>query len=455
MMVRIPQTAICNIRTCSHRWHYFMKIAILGFGREGKSLLQFFKKSPRYRGAEIKILDQKLDKNYLRKLGEFDLIFRSPGVPYNLPEIRRAIKKGVKFSSATKLFFDLCPAKILRRGSGQVIGITGTKGKGTTSTILYQILKKSGRDVYLAGNIGKPAIDILPKLKKKSLVILELSSFQLQDLKKSPEIAVVVDTFPDHLDAHKSIKEYLDAKSNIVKHQKKSDVVFYFADNAWSKKIALQSPGRKIAVHGAPFGLRKNKTMAAAVAAYLGCPPEKIAAVIKGFKGMEHRMELVHSITLKSHSHVLKNVRMTFINDSASTNPETAAAAIRHFNSQLINSSTHQLILIAGGKDKNLDYSPLAQAIRESGNVAAVVLFGENKNKIYKKIKNQKLEMRTVTNLKTAVNDAYNIAKKLINSSTHQLITILFSPGSASFDMFKDYADRGRQFKKIVKSLKS
>ncbi|MEK9185989.1 MAG: UDP-N-acetylmuramoyl-L-alanine--D-glutamate ligase, partial [Patescibacteria group bacterium] len=117
------------------------KIAILGFGREGKSLLKFLKETPKYRDAEIEILDQKQGKDYLKNLSDFDLVFRSPGVPYNLSEIQRAIKNGVKFSSATKLFFDLCTAKI--------IGITGTKGKGTTSTILYQILKKCGRDVYL------------------------------------------------------------------------------------------------------------------------------------------------------------------------------------------------------------------------------------------------------------------------------------------------------------------
>jgi UDP-N-acetylmuramoylalanine--D-glutamate ligase len=426
-----------------------MKIAILGFGREGKSLLRFFKKAPRYRGAEIEILDQKQGKDYLKNLQRFDLVFRSPGVPYNLPEIQRAIKRDVKFSSATKLFFDLCPATI--------IGVTGTKGKGTTSTILYKILKKENRDVYLAGNIGVPAVDILPKLKKNSVVILELSSFQLQDLKKSPPVAVVVDTFPDHLDAHKTIKEYLDAKTNIVKYQKKSDVVFYFADNDWSKKIALRSPGKKIPLRGEPFGLRKNKTMAAAVAASLHCPPETIGSVIKNFRGLKHRMELVRSITLKSHSYVLKNVRMTFYNDSASTNPQTAAAAIlslsRHPHT--LNAKPYPLILIAGGKDKNLDYAPLAEAIRESENVSAVVLFGENKGTIMRQVSGVRCQVKLVKNLNLAVSESYKIAKKLINSQTHQLITILFSPASASFDMFKDYADRGEQFKKIVKSLKT
>lgn len=408
-----------------------MKIAILGFGREGKSLLKFLKKSPQYRSAKIEILDQRFDQNYLARLADFNLVFRSPGIPYNLSLIQRAIKNGVRFSSATKLFFDLCPSKI--------IGITGTKGKGTTATLLYQILKKSGHDVHLAGNIGKPAIDILQKLKRGSLALLELSSFQLQDTKKSPPIAAVVDTFPDHLDSHQNIKEYLDAKSNIAKHQKKSDVIFCFRDNDWSLKIASRSPGKKIGLSGSPFGLRKNQTMAAAIAAYLGCTPEKIQSVIKNFKGIEHRMEFVRQLN-----------GVSFINDSASTNPHTAAAAVQSLRTERSN-----LIFIAGGKDKNLDYAPIAEAIRECGNVKAVILFGENKNKIKSALSHVKTPMVDAKDLGVAVMLAYKTAKKLNNSSTHQLITVLFSPASASFDMFKDYADRGQQFKKIVKGLKN
>lgn len=425
-----------------------MYIAILGFGREGRSLLKFFKKSPKYRDAKIEILDRKSNNKYLQNLERFDIIFRSPGVPYNLPEIQRAIKNGVKFSSATKLFFDLCPAS--------VIGITGTKGKGTTATILYQIFKKwtsshhshhSSRfsHCFLAGNIGKPAIDIFPKLNKKSLAILELSSFQLQDLKKSPGIAVIVDTFPDHLDAHKNIKEYLESKANIVKHQKKSDIVFYFQDNDWASKIASRSSGKKIGISGSSFGLRKNQTMAAAVAAYLGVPPAIINKTIRSFRGLRHRMELVREIN-----------SIQFINDSASTNPQTAAAAIQNFPAKggTPPRAAARLILIAGGKDKNLDYTPLAEAIRQAGNVAAVVLFGENKNKIRNQVSSIKCQVKLCATLKSATIESYKIAKKLINSSTQQLSTILFSPASASFDMFNDYADRGRQFKNLIKKLR-
>mgnify|MGYP001607327411 CR=1 FL=1 len=412
-----------------------MKIAILGFGREGKSLLKFLKKSPEYKRASITILDKKDEPSYteqLEHLQQFDLIFRSPGVPLNLPEIQKAIRKGVKFSSATKLFFDLCPAKI--------IGVTGTKGKGTTSTILRDILKKCGQPVLLAGNIGKSPLEILPKVKKNSLVILELSSFQLWDLKKSPAIALITDTFPDHMDVHKNMAEYLDAKANITRVQKKSHVVFYFNDNQLSSKIAGYSACKKIGLAGEPFGLKKNTVLASTVAAYLGCSAAKIHQTVRGFKGVEHRMELIKDEN-----------GIRFINDSASTNPQTAAAAVLQFTSHQ-SPVTSPLILIAGGKDKNLNYKPLAEAIKKSDNVKMVILIGENKDKIAKAIRAGKVKMQTAKNLKEAVRLAYESAGSLV-AGHKSSVSILFSPGAASFDMFQDYADRGRQFKTAVKKL--
>lgn len=415
------------------------KIAILGFAREGKSLLKFLKKSKQFRNVTIEILDKDLDNNYLKNLNGFDMIFRSPGVPYNLPEIQKAVKNGVNFSSSTKLFFELCQSPI--------IGITGTKGKGTTSTLLYQILKNSGKKAWLAGNIGKPAIEILSKIKKTDWIILELSSFQLQDLIKPahyPKIAVILDIFDDHLDVHKNFKEYTEAKSNLVKLQRPADIIFYFKDNEWSKKIAQKSRGVKIGIDGKPFGLKKNFVIAAAVAAYLGCPNDVIIKTIKKFKGLEHRLELVSNIKV-GHK---KEIRI--YNDSAATNPMTTVAAIDNFQGQ-------PLILIAGGKDKNLDYKPLAERIKKFDLLRLVILFGENKEKIkqaLQKNKDKELKIIEAKKIETVVKTAYQEAKKLINSSTHQLATILFSPASASFDMFKDYADRGRQFKKIVKKIK-
>lgn len=430
-----------------------MRIAIIGFGREGRSVLKYLKNDPVYKKAEIFILDKNktlevarpkfvagkiLGPDYLKNLNSFDLVFRSPGVAYNLPEIQNAIKNGVKFTSATKLFFEKCPALI--------IGVTGTKGKGTTSTLIYKILKNAGKDAYLLGNIGKPAIEALPKLKKNSIVVFELSSFQLQDLETSPGIAIVLDIFPDHMDSHSSFEEYVHSKASIAKYQNKNQHIFYFENNNHSKTIGLQGAGVKHAISVSNFSLFlqkdlkipgehnfKNAGMAATIAIHLKIPKSIIIKTVKSYKGLEHRLEFVRTIK-----------KINFYNDSGGTNPHTAAAAVGAFK--------EPIILISGGKDKNLDYTPLAKTIRESKNVIAVILFGENKNKIADYLKNT-ADIKVADDLKSAVILAYELAKKLM-AGRKRLITTIFSPGAASFDMFKDYADRGNRFKKIVKALK-
>jgi len=425
-----------------------MRIAILGFGREGKAILKLLKKKPPKQ--RIVILDQTKDKNYLKRLKEFDIVYRSPGIPYNTPEIQSAIKQGVIFSSATKIFFN--------SAKGIVIGITGTKGKGTTSLLLYQILKTSGKDAYLAGNIGVPAIEILPKLKNKSITVLELSSFQLQDLEQSPQIAVITHIFPDHMDHHKNFKEYLNAKTNITKWQsagarsggtgKKSDKVYYFSKDKYSRWIAQKGKGKKIGINPTKENIEhishssklpgkhmhENILMAVTVAKSLGCSEKIIEKVVKKYRGLPHRLEFVRSI--KNRGGTIK-----FYNDSASTSPQTSAAAIKSFDDKTI--------LIAGGQDKYLDYKPLSQALRKSKNVECVVLFGENKNKIKRSIQKSGVKIKTEKKLENAVKSAYSVSKKLSGNSV-----VVFSPGAASFDMFKNYADRGEQFKKIVKRLK-
>ena len=425
-----------------------MNIAILGFGREGRSVLSFLQKSPRYRGATIHILDKKRSKNYLKNLERFDIIFRSPGVPWNLPELRRAWKNGVEFSSATKLFFG--------HAKGTIIGVTGTKGKGTTATLIYKILKAAGKDAHLAGNIGKSPLMTLPKLTRRSVVVLELSSFQLQDLGRSPHIAVVLDVFPDHQDAHLNLKEYYEAKTNIARHQKKTDKIFFFKNHPLSRWVAAKSRARKYPVLENRFALFapedlktkgfhnfKNAVMAAEVARALKIPHATILKAIRKFRGLPHRLEFIRSIP---YSQVLKNMRISFYNDSASTNPHTTAAAIRAFP----NAPT---VLIAGGQDKGLNYAPLARALKHS-TVKLVVLFGENKHKIAKTIKKTGVQLRLANNLHSAVKIATRFAVLLATRYSLPPI-IIFSPGAASFDMFKNYADRGNKFKKIVKNLKA
>ena len=431
-----------------------MKIAILGFGREGKSLIEFLGREPRYRRATFWILDKnpavrrkargarahlRLGKNYRKNCSSFDFIFRSPGGPYQLPEIQRARKAGVVVSSATQLFFDRVPRE-------KLIGITGTKGKGTTASLLAHILKRVGKRVVLAGNIGSPMLNAISAARRADFVILELSSFQLQDLAQSPRIAVVLDVFPDHLDAHKDLKEYYAAKANIGRFQNRRDLLFYFADNSRSRTIAMKSPAKKIAMYPNDKGVGKNVEMASAIAARLGVPKQTIQKAIATFRGLPHRLELICTIRIRQpqHSNILQNVRMLFYDDSAATNPEAAAAAIQSLKGSII--------LLAGGRGKGLDYRPLDRAIKTAKNVERVILFGENKHEIARVLPREKVVFAPT--LAVALRTAYRFAKKLINFKTGKLITILLSPASASFDQFKSYVDRGEQFKKFVNAIR-
>lgn len=403
-----------------------MKIAVLGgLGIEGRATTRFLKK--KYPKADLTILDQKNDPNYLKNLSGFDVIYRSPGVPYNLKEVQKALKKGVTVTSATEVF--------LEGARGTIIGITGTKGKSTTTTLIYEVLKKDGRDVHIAGNIGKPAINLLPELRKNSITVMELSSFQLQGISRSPHIAVVLDIFPDHLDAHKNFKEYVEAKANIAAHQRKDDLVFYAPDNKYAKSIASRSKGQQIAVpwRSFPTKLRipgihniKNAAMAAAVVSHFNVSPVTTLDVINNFQGLPQRLKLTKKIN-----------GVSIYNDSASTNPNTIAAALLSFPGK-------SKILIAGGKDKGLDYKPLKDTIF-SEDVRAVILFGENKAKIRQAIGNPAI-IHNAINLKKAMRMAIEAAQ------TGDIV--IFSPGAASFDTFDNYLERGKEFDRIVKGLK-
>ncbi len=420
------------------------RIAILGFGREGKAILSFLRRAKEYRGAVIETFDQKHGRGYLRNLKRFDIIFRSPGVPYALPELARARRAGVVFSSATKLFFE--------RFRGTIVGITGSKGKGTAATLLYRMLRRAGYKTFLGGNIGVPAINFLRRASKKHIAVLELSSFQLQDLRQSPHIAVVLDVFPEHLDVHKNAREYFAAKARICRFQKQSDAVFYFSDNVRSAGIARKSRGRKIGIRAVSAPLR-NTSMAAAVARYLGVEQPIIAGVLKSFRGLPHRLEFVRSLRIEPRNLAdrladqrRKSVR--FYNDSAATNPHATAFALAHFK--------EPLVLIAGGKDKGLDYAPLVRAIRRARNVKAIILIGKNRKKIHAAlsgITNYKLQITEANTLFSATKAAYRFAKIHAAGGSGAHPVVLFSPAAASFDMFRDYADRGDKFKRIVRTL--
>lgn len=460
-----------------------MKIAIVGFGVEGKALAQYFEKQEQH----VTICDAKknlprtsglhfqLGHNYLKGLDSFDLIFRSPGIPFLKKEFDPVRKK---LTSLTKYFFEKCPCPI--------VGVTGTKGKGTTSTLLFEMLKGSHAGaVFLGGNIGEPPLHFLDKLKPEDIIVLELSSFQLQDLGVSPHCAVVLGITPDHLDHHQNMKEYVEAKKNIVRFQKPGDTAVLDFDNAHSASFAKSTAARVRGISvektvddggflkvgslviagghkGIIFGEQgatgligdhniKNILAAAVAADSLGVPVEVISRVVRDFKGLPHRLEFVKEIN-----------GVKFYNDSASTNPETAIAALRAFSGPII--------LIAGGSDKNTDFSPLGKEAAKRLNLKTVVLMGETKEKLSDAIEDAVADEEDRIANKMEKNGIHPIPQRevpleLIAAESYQEAfmvtavmaqpgdTVLFSPACASFDMFSNYKERGDTFRNFVLSL--
>lgn len=424
------------------------KIAVVGEGVEGVSSAEFLKKQ----GAEVTVLDKKHGENYLEGLEKYDLIVRSPGVKLEL--LKNVPQE--KITSQTKLFFDLCPCLI--------IGVTGTKGKGTASTLIYEMLKKSGKDVYLGGNIGKPPFEFIEQLNSSSIVVLELSSFQLQDLHNSPHIAVMLMVTSEHLDYHKDILEYIEAKRQILKHQSAKDYAIlnrdYIVSNesdvhtdakvfnisrereveegcfARDGKIVLRVQNENIEVlETSQLRLKGEHNFenvcAAILASYLsGVKIEDIREVLKTFKGLEHRLELVAKIN-----------GVEYYNDSFSTTPETAIAAIESFK--------NPEILILGGSSKNSDFSELGRILSSKDNIKAIIGVGKE----WQRIKSQIPKFKPQTFL---IEGADNMEKIILAASKIAVAgdVVLLSPACASFDMFKDYKDRGNQFKKEVLNLK-
>jgi UDP-N-acetylmuramoylalanine--D-glutamate ligase len=448
------------------------KIAILGLGEENIALVKYLvsigvgnlticdgKSASDLDHYTDQIKDLKLSykfgPDYLQDLNKFDLIFRTPGLPFLTVEIQDAMKQKIEISSQTKLFFELCPCPI--------IGVTGTKGKGTTSTLIYEILKNAGNKVYFGGNIGNAPIEFLNQLTSDSIVVLELSSFQLQDLQKSPHIGVVLNIASDHLDKHIDRDEYVQAKTSIVSRQKKNDFAVINADYLTSIEFASMTLGqvywfsRRKSVDSGVWVKNKQEIIltedendqkiidvldiqlrgehnwenigAASMAAYLaGAELETIRETIKNFKGLEHRLEFVSEIN-----------GVKYYNDSFSTTPETSMAAIQSFD--------EPIILLVGGSEKNADYKELGHAIDQSS-VKTVILMGETGQRIKSEIANSSIEvMQDCQNL----DEVMRVVKEKAVSGD----VVLLSPASASFGWFVNYKERGKLFKKYVLDLES
>jgi UDP-N-acetylmuramoylalanine--D-glutamate ligase len=532
------------------------KIAILGVGMEGVAVANFLvdtaskitlcdklSKEGLVNRAEDDadmtlrnvLSDERFEQNfgtsYMDSLESYDYIFRSPGIPYLNPKIQEVKAAGAEVTSQLKLFFDLCPAKI--------IGVTGTKGKGTTSSLIETMLKNqktnikkqinpksqisnskintdsnselrtpnSQPNVFLAGNIGRPAISLIDKLKPEDWVILELSSFQLQDLDKSPDIAVIVNMAVDHLDYHKDEAEYFESKTSIVKYQTEKDIVIANKDYPNAVKLAEMSKGQKLyfsgeeEIKGGAF-IRKseiparsaggrnptrfaesrresetplrqdfagqtnsndqkiklqtetnevvltidgkeevvcrsdeinlvgkhnleNIAAAALAASGAGADIESIRKGAKEFMGLSHRLELITEIS-----------GVKYYNDSFATNPEPTMAAIKSFS--------EPVVIILGGSSKKADFAELAQVIKSSS-IKTIILIGVE-GEIIKKALHASGVSKEIIDGPNNIDDIVALAK----SKAEPGDIILFSPACASFDMFKNYKDRGERFKEAV-----
>ena len=317
------------------------RILILGFGKEGKDAFLFFRKM--FPDKVLGIADRKqikvkakrikkhFGKNYLKSLKRYDIVIKSPGIPFKILP-KSEIKKVV---TQTDIFFDNC--------KGKIVGVTGTKGKSTTASLIFQILKKAGLKVHLTGNIGKPILNLLPLTTNKDIYVYELSSHQLYNLKKSPQVAVFLNIYPEHLDYYRNFKEYALAKANIARYQKKEDFLIFNSQDKIIKAIAKKSKAKKIPIKGKYYEL--NKAAAKATTKVFKIKEKIIEKAIKEFKPLPHRLELVG--TYKG---------ITFYNDALATIPEATIAAMDTLGKRV------ETIML-GGFDRKINFKKLAEKV--------------------------------------------------------------------------------------------
>ena len=426
-----------------------MKVAIAGYGIEGKASLAYW----RGLGDHVTVLDERtvdgvpgdtevvVGPDVFQNLTQYDLVVRTASLR---PDKLRGAKK---VWSATNEFFEKCPA--------QIVGVTGTKGKGTTCSLVVSILRSAGKTVHLVGNIGTPALEVLPSIKPNDVVVYELSSFQLWDLEKSPHIAVVLMIEPDHLDVHVNFDEYIEAKQQIVTYQTSDDIVFYNPTNLHSKQIAIASKGQKIR-YGTPEGnavyVKENKfftqghlicgvdtlqlvgrhnleNACAAISAVLAYDKNTSFNDIKkglhDFTGLPHRLRFVREVS-----------GVKYYDDSIATTPGSAIAALDSF--------VEPKIIILGGFDKGADYSDVVAKCRDTNTVVLAV--GQTGEKIFELAKHANV---VVHRLRGLMDEVVAFAYKLAEPGT----VVILSPASASFGQYKNYSERGDQFVEAVKQL--
>ena len=449
------------------------KIALVGIGTSNLPLIKLFSKY----GASVLACDKR-DKNTLGENGnkaidagatlslgdnyidnlDVDIIFRTPGMRYYTPQLVEYRKKGVVVTSEMELFFDLCPCEI--------IAITGSDGKTTTTSIIAEMLKEEGRNVYLGGNIGTPLLPQIENINSTDIAVVELSSFQLISMRKSADVSVITNLAPNHLDIHKDMQEYIDAKKNILLHQNAFGKAVLNLDNditnnldelcrgtvyKFSRQNQVENGAYLSSDNNIIFALNGTETkiinineikipgmhnvenyMTAICATWGKVSLETIKKVAKEFGGVEHRAEFVRELN-----------GVKYYNDSIASSPtRTASGTLSLYDKRII--------LIAGGYDKKISYEPLGPVIAKK--VKKLILMGNTASKIEKAVKecneynSENIEIINVENMAQAVEKAYEIAQ---NGDI-----VSMSPASASFDLYKNFDERGKDFKNLVQNLK-
>ena len=450
----------------------FRKVAVIGLGVSNMPLLEYLYKKK----AQVTVFDERtmdeipsetinkintyefsysFGKNCLEKLNGFNIIFRSPSCLPTRAELQKEADRGAIVTTEVEMLMEICPCKI--------VGITGSDGKTTTTSLINAILKKAGYKTFLGGNIGTPLFTKLPEMEPNDIVVLELSSFQLMNMHISPDIAVITNITPNHLNIHKDYQEYIDAKKCIFKNQNEKGILILNYDNDITRECAKEANGnvvffsskvkldngfivdgniikecndkvRKHILNTDEVILRGNhnfQNIATALAATKTLVDTDIAVqAIKEFKPVEHRIEFVKEID-----------GVKWYNDSASSSPTRTISGINAFK--------ENIILIAGGYDKNLEYEPLAKPVIDK--VSTLILIGQTAEKIYDVVKNESEKENKKINIYMCdtLEQTIEIAKK----SAKKGDVVLFSPASASFDMFKNFADRGHKFKDLVNKI--
>lgn len=449
------------------------KVAFIGTGVTNNDIIRLFLR----KGIAITLLDRKtpeqlgdiyqelknsgasfrLGTTYLDNLTDFDVVFRSPGMYYNNEKLQEARQNGVVITTEMEVFFDLCPCKIY--------AITGSDGKTTTTTLISEFLQASGITVHKGGNIGRALLPIIESIKETDVAVVELSSFQLLSMRQSPDVAVITNIAPNHLDVHGTMEEYIQAKVNLIAHQNAFSRTVLNLDNVLTNELSNQVRGTLVKfsrkskpVYGAFLrkednmlcysdgnnvtpvvkaediripGMHNVENYLAAISAVWGeVSINTIVNVAKTFGGVEHRIEFVRELD-----------GVKWYNDSIATSPTRVLAGL--------NSFSQKLIVIMGGYDKKIPFEPMAQTVCEK--VKTVILMGVTAEKIEKAItsydsyKENAPKIIHVSSMEEAIKTAKNVSEK------GDIVTL--SPACASFDLYPNFEARGNHYKNLVKEL--